>query len=170
MPAYRNPENWISETGRKPATAIPIDAATIPASDSGVSITLFSPNFFCNPSVTLKTPPFLPTSSPRTTTFLSLFISWNNARLIASTIVRSISLQPLQILKLLPQLLRHLFIHILEHIINRAGFVILILAHCLFNQLFVLLQDRSSLLNQAHLEPLKPFNGISLFPVFNLFL
>src|SRR6478752_3231056 len=41
----------------------------MPDSASGVSMTRLSPKSFCRPSVTRKTPPSLPTSSPMTTTF-----------------------------------------------------------------------------------------------------
>src|SRR6476660_7568824 len=37
---------------------------TMPDSASGVSMTRLSPKSFCRPSVTRKTPPSLPTSSP----------------------------------------------------------------------------------------------------------
>ena len=46
-------------------TAVPM----IPDSASGVSSTRWSPKSFCRPSVTRKTPPSLPTSSPITMTF-----------------------------------------------------------------------------------------------------
>ena len=59
--------NWISGTGRKPATAAPIETPTIMDSVNGVSSTRSPPNSAYSPSVARKTPPFLPTSSPRTT-------------------------------------------------------------------------------------------------------
>ena len=59
--------NWISGTGRRPATAAPIETPTIIDSVSGVSSTRSPPNSSYSPSVARKTPPFLPTSSPSTT-------------------------------------------------------------------------------------------------------
>ena len=67
--------NWISATGRSPFIAAPIDAPTIIDSVSGVSMTRSSPNSAHRPSVARNTPPFLPTSSPRTTTDSSRRIS-----------------------------------------------------------------------------------------------
>src|SRR5574341_2062189 len=66
---------------------MPMATPTIADSDNGVSITRLSPKASNNPWVTLKTPPFLPTSSPRTSTRGSLCISCLSARLTASTIV-----------------------------------------------------------------------------------
>ena len=48
--------------------ASPIAVPMIPDSASGVSITRSSPKSFCSPSVTRKTPPSLPTSSPMMST------------------------------------------------------------------------------------------------------
>ncbi|SKT96837.1 Uncharacterised protein [Mycobacteroides abscessus subsp. abscessus] len=48
-------------------TAVPM----IPDSASGVSMTRWSPKSFCSPSVTRKTPPSLPTSSPMMITLSS---------------------------------------------------------------------------------------------------
>src|SRR5438093_9106049 len=67
--------NWISAMGSIPCTAIPMATPTIEDSASGVSITRSSPNSSRNPAVTRKTPPRAPTSSPRTTTRSSAFIS-----------------------------------------------------------------------------------------------
>ena len=47
----------------------------MPDSASGVSSTRCSPKSFCSPSVTRKTPPSLPTSSPITSTFGSRSIA-----------------------------------------------------------------------------------------------
>src|SRR5262245_59105383 len=57
----------------------------IPDSASGVSITRMSPYLAWRPSVTRKTPPFTPTSSPMTSTVGSFAISWSSPRLIAWT-------------------------------------------------------------------------------------
>src|SRR5207244_5332143 len=78
--------NWISGTGRRPYKAIPIAVPMIPPSARGVSKTR-SGNSSRRPSVHLKTPPFRPTSSPRTITRSSRRISSRNALLIACTIV-----------------------------------------------------------------------------------
>src|SRR5689334_172826 len=48
--------------------ARPIAVPTMPDSASGVSMTRLSPKSFWRPSVTRKTPPSLPTSSPMTST------------------------------------------------------------------------------------------------------
>src|SRR5699024_5393119 len=50
----------------------------------GVSNTRASPNSSYNPSVARKTPPFLPTSSPKINTLLSCCISSFNAAVTAS--------------------------------------------------------------------------------------
>jgi hypothetical protein len=47
----------------------------MPDSANGVSTTRSAPNCFCSPSVTRKTPPLSPTSSPRMTTRESFCIS-----------------------------------------------------------------------------------------------
>src|SRR5881296_961047 len=62
-------------------TAVPMMAA----SASGLSITRWEPNFRCKSSVTRKTPPSTPTSSPRTSTSASRSIAWKRARLSALT-------------------------------------------------------------------------------------
>src|SRR4051812_16557841 len=60
--------NWISGTGRRPYSAMPIAVPMMPASASGVSITRSAPNSSYRPLVARNTPPNLPTSSPSTTT------------------------------------------------------------------------------------------------------
>src|SRR5258705_3248435 len=62
-------------------TAVPMMAA----SASGLSMTRWEPYFRCRSSVTRKTPPSTPTSSPRTSTSPSRSISWKSARLRALT-------------------------------------------------------------------------------------
>src|SRR5712692_7827289 len=62
-------------------TAVPMMAA----SASGLSMTRWEPNFRCKSSVTRKTPPSTPTSSPRTSTSASCSIAWKRARLSALT-------------------------------------------------------------------------------------
>src|SRR5512147_34282 len=79
------PVNWISATGFRPAAAIPMATPAIPASASGVSMTRSAPKRACKPTVARNTPPFTPTSSPRTTTSGSRAISPATARLTAST-------------------------------------------------------------------------------------
>jgi hypothetical protein len=76
--------NWISQTGRMPMYDAPIADPTIAASEIGVSITRFSPNLSISPSVTLKAPPYAPTSSPMTNTRSSRPISSNSACRMAS--------------------------------------------------------------------------------------
>ncbi len=76
--------NWISGTGRSPLTAAPIEAPTISDSVSGVSITRSGPNSANSPSVARKTPPFTPTSSPRTITPASRRISLASVERMAS--------------------------------------------------------------------------------------
>src|SRR4051794_29869057 len=78
-----NPSNWISQTGRKPRMARPTAVPTIPDSASGVSMTRSSPKSFCSPSVTRKTPPSLPTSSPMMRTFGSSSSARRKPSLIA---------------------------------------------------------------------------------------
>src|SRR5213079_1853440 len=64
-------------------TAVPMMAA----SASGLSITRCEPNLRWRSSVTRKTPPSTPTSSPRISTSGSRSISWRSARLRAFTMV-----------------------------------------------------------------------------------
>src|SRR2546428_3423406 len=64
-------------------TAVPMMAA----SASGVSITRWEPNFRWRSSVTRKTPPSTPTSSPRISTSGSRSISCRSARLSAFTML-----------------------------------------------------------------------------------
>src|SRR3990170_5606066 len=118
--------NWISATGRRPLSAIPIAIPTIPDSESGVSITLFSPNRSHSPSVARKTPPLFPMSSPRRTTAGLRSISPASAELIAwmSVIVAIASSFPARKkFPLLGQVPRHLRVHILYQGLrgNRRG-------------------------------------------------
>src|SRR5580700_2402122 len=62
---------------------------TISDSASGLSSTRASPNSFCKPSVTPKTPPLAPTSSPRIITRSSRCISSRMPSRIASMYVFS---------------------------------------------------------------------------------
>src|SRR5437773_3421662 len=78
--------NWISGTGRSPYRAIPIAVPMIPPSERGVSNTR-SGNSSMSPSVHRNTPPFRPTSSPRSTTRSSRRISSRRALFTACTIV-----------------------------------------------------------------------------------
>src|SRR3990170_2320236 len=116
--------NWISATGRRPLSAIPIAIPTIPDSESGVSITLFSPNRSQSPSVARKTPPLFPMSSPRRTTAGLRSISPTNAALIAwMSVMVAIgsSLPAREELPLLGQVPRHLRIHVLHHALRGDG-------------------------------------------------
>src|SRR4051812_10908551 len=69
-------ENMSSAMGRRPVIAAPIAAPTIACSLIGVSRTRSGPNLSNRPSVSLKTPPAAPTSSPTSTTVGSRSISW----------------------------------------------------------------------------------------------
>ena len=83
---YPKASNCISITGRNPYIAMPIAAPIIPASEMGVSKQRSSPNRSVSPSVTRKTPPRVPTSTPNITTRSLCCISWPKARLRAPTI------------------------------------------------------------------------------------
>src|SRR5690242_12480111 len=67
--------NCISATGRMPIIAAPVQAPTMAVSASGASSTRHSPNSAWKPWVTLKAPPYTPTSSPMTKTRSSRRIS-----------------------------------------------------------------------------------------------
>ena len=67
--------NCISATGRMPMIAAPVAPPTIAVSASGASMTRHGPNSSWKPSVTLKAPPYTPTSSPITKTRSSRRIS-----------------------------------------------------------------------------------------------
>src|SRR3974390_1274825 len=81
--------NWISATGLSPCAAIPTQSPLISSSESGVSRTRSTPKRRCKPDVARKPPPFVPTSSPNTTTSGSSAKARASARLIASTSVSS---------------------------------------------------------------------------------
>src|SRR3990170_2029556 len=129
--------NWISGTGRSPYRAIPIAVPMIPASASGVSNTR-SGNSSIRPSVHRKTPPLRPTSSPRITTRSSRRISSRSALFTACTMFicgigsaprtwrrgkalrgSSATPEPPGVLELLPEVRRHLRIHVREHGLDR---------------------------------------------------
>jgi hypothetical protein len=84
--------NMSSATGRRPVIAAPMTAPTIACSLIGVSRTRSGPNRSKSPSVSLKTPPAAPTSSPMKTTLGSRSISWAIARHAARTSLRHVSL------------------------------------------------------------------------------
>src|SRR5688500_8664926 len=67
--------NISSAIGRRPVIAAPMAAPTIACSLIGVSRTRSGPNLSNRPSVSLKTPPAAPTSSPTRTTDSSRVIS-----------------------------------------------------------------------------------------------
>ena len=83
------PMNWISATGLSPSAAIPMAMPAMRVSDSGVSSTRSAPKRCASPAVARNTPPFTPTSSPRTMTPASAAISWAKPRLTASMSVSS---------------------------------------------------------------------------------
>src|SRR5258706_7663327 len=64
---------------------MPTEVPTMAASASGLSITRRLPKVRCRSSVTRKTPPSTPTSSPMTRTSGSRSISWRRARFRAFT-------------------------------------------------------------------------------------
>src|SRR5260370_25630475 len=66
---------------------MPTPVPMMAASASGLSITRCEPNLRWRSSVTRKTPPSTPTSSPRITTSGSRSISWKSARLSALTML-----------------------------------------------------------------------------------
>ena len=74
----------ISTTGRRPVIAAPTPMPTIVFSEIGVSRTLFSPNSWSSPWVTLNAPWKTPMSSPMRKTFSSASISSRSASLSAS--------------------------------------------------------------------------------------
>src|SRR3990172_8074677 len=119
--------NWISATGRRPESDIPIAIPTIPASASGVSITRSDPNRAHSPSVARKTPPFFPMSSPRRTTRGSRSISRASASWIAWTSVIVATGSPLHRypdpLLLLLEVPRHLRVDVLDQALrgHRGG-------------------------------------------------
>src|SRR5512144_3102500 len=116
--------NSISATGRRPLRAIPIAIPTIPVSFSGVSITRSGPNFSHSPSVARKTPPFFPTSSPRTTTRGSRSISPAMASRTAWTsviVAMASSLTAGQPCPLLGEVPGHFGVHILDKRLLRDG-------------------------------------------------
>src|SRR5579883_1730849 len=104
--------NWISGTGTRPCSAMPIAVPTMPPSESGVSMTRASPNSSQRPWVTRKTPPTLPTSSPRITTRSSRRISWRSASLMACTRLSCIG--DLTSPPLLLQVPRRMGVHVVE--------------------------------------------------------
>src|SRR6185369_4214984 len=86
--------NISSATGRRPVIAAPIAAPTIACSLIGVSTTRRGPNWSISPSVSLKTPPAAPTSSPISTTVSSRAISWAMPRATAWRYVVSGTIGP----------------------------------------------------------------------------
>src|SRR5512132_50453 len=86
---YEKPSNCISAIGRHPAIASPTQIPAIPASAIGVSKTRSRPNSAWRPSVTRKTPPSEPTSSPNTSVRGSAARASRSAAFSAATIVSS---------------------------------------------------------------------------------
>src|SRR6266699_2544696 len=86
----RTPPPYGARTTIGQVNALPMMAD----SESGVSQTRFSPNFFCRCSVTRKTPPLAPISCPSTTTRSSRSNSSASALFRASIIVICIDLSP----------------------------------------------------------------------------
>src|SRR3972149_2990641 len=119
--------NWISATGRRPESDIPIAIPTIPASASGVSIPRSDPNRAPSPSVARKPPPVFPMSSPRRTTRGSRSISRASASWIAWTSVIVATGSPLHRypdpLLLLLEVPRHLRVDVLDQALrgHRGG-------------------------------------------------
>src|SRR5256885_317962 len=75
---------------------MPTPVPMMAASASGLSITRCEPNLRCRSSVTRKTPPSTPTSSPRMTTSGSRSISWKSARFSAFTMLSLVIYRALQ--------------------------------------------------------------------------
>jgi hypothetical protein len=74
----------ISAIGFRPVIAAPMAAPKIACSEIGVSRTRRGPNCSNRPTVDLKTPPALATSSPKKMTSGSRAISWAMPRATAS--------------------------------------------------------------------------------------
>src|SRR5665213_2679219 len=87
--AWMKSANWISATGRSPRIARPTATPAITVSAIGMSTTRAAPKRSNKPSVARKTPPSLPTSSPRTRTCSSRAISSASASRTASITVSS---------------------------------------------------------------------------------
>src|SRR5688500_14233019 len=128
----------------------------IPASASGVSITRSAPNSSYRPLVARKTPPNLPTSSPRTTTFGSRRISVLSASRTASmmfiTGIGRRSSVPVgrlgavlaeQPVPLLAQVPRHLLVDLFEHRLERRRTELVGAGERLADLGVVLLDDRA---------------------------
>src|SRR5512133_674357 len=112
---------------------MPRAVPTIPPSVSGVSKTRSPPNSSCSPCVARKTPPNLPTSSPRTTTSGSRrisvrsasFTAWITFRVAMSEILRPRRHAGIrgdgraQLLQLLPLLPQRLGVHVGEERLER---------------------------------------------------
>src|SRR5215467_13705452 len=75
---------------------MPTEAPMMPASARGLSITRRPPNRRCNPSVTRKTPPSTPTSSPMMTMSGSRSISSSRARFSALTMLSFAMARPVR--------------------------------------------------------------------------
>src|SRR3990172_4322154 len=134
--------NWISATGRRPLSAIPIAIPTIPDSASGVSKTLSSPKRSHSPSVARKTPPLFPISSPRRTTAGFRSISFAIASWSAWMSVRVAIPSPLRAPKhgpLLCEVPGDLGVYVFQQRLRgdrRGGFAILHRARDLLSRLF----------------------------------
>src|SRR5690625_5185077 len=100
---------------------MPMAAPMIAASESGVSMTRSGPYFSKRFSVARKTPPRLPTSSPRTTMRSSLPISSSSVRAMVCTmfwVLNSLLLRAQQHL-LLAQEVGNFCVNVLEHPLER---------------------------------------------------
>src|SRR3989338_7810769 len=139
--------NCISAIGFRPLIANPMLAPTIADSERGVSNTCLG-YFLIKPSVTLKTPPSTPTSSPKIRARLSFASTWSMAWFRACTIVSLAMLASksgLEIFELLLQFLRHLRVMILENIFWDVG-GLLGFSDCLLDDLVAFRLERSLLL------------------------
>src|SRR5690625_1940993 len=107
--------------GRMPCAAMPTAAPMIAASERGVSITRSGPYFSKRFSVARKTPPRLPTSSPRTTMRSSLPISSSSVRAMVCTMfwVLNLLLLRAKSLLLLAQEVGDFGEDVLEHPLER---------------------------------------------------
>src|SRR5579875_1725455 len=87
MATPKKSANISSTTGRMPSTAAPTPRPMKAVSEIGVSITRSAPNRSNSPPVAPKMPPYLPTSSPSTTTPGSRSISWAMPSAMARAVV-----------------------------------------------------------------------------------
>src|ERR1700741_2110995 len=94
---------------------MPMATATMPASPMGVSKQRVRPCFFCKPSVTRKTPPKNPTSSPKVRTLGSRVMVTSSAEFNAWIMFMVGTASDSQFLALTAQMPGHVLEYVLEH-------------------------------------------------------